>query len=232
MSNYINVVAIVEGKTEQIFIEQILKPYLAEKMIFVSATQVTKPGQKGGDVRFARIRKDLELHLKQRQDTYVTTLVDYYGTKEWPGLDKVAPNWRPDQIAQCINNATKAEVDKSFGQLESNRRFIPFMAMHEFEALLFSDSAVLADDLNIQVQEITKVLAQCGEPEAINNSPQTAPSKRLDDWSRNGKFAKVTNGNAIALKIGIPKMREKCPLFDAWIKEFENIVLRLSQPSR
>jgi Domain of unknown function (DUF4276) len=68
MSNYINVVAIVEGKTEQIFIEQILKPYLAEKMIFMSATQVTKPGQKGGDVRFSRIKKDLELHLKQRQD--------------------------------------------------------------------------------------------------------------------------------------------------------------------
>lgn len=135
MSKYINVVAIVEGKTEQIFIEQILRPYLAEKMIFVSVTQVTKPGQKGGDVRFSRIKKDLELHLKQRQDTYVTTLVDYYGTKEWPGLDKVAANWRPDQIAQCINDATREEVNAFFGQQQSDRRFVPFMAMHEFEAL-------------------------------------------------------------------------------------------------
>jgi Domain of unknown function (DUF4276) len=224
MSNYINVVAIVEGKTEQIFIEQILKPYLAEKMIFVSATQVTKPGQKGGDVRFSRIKKDLELHLKQRQDTWVTTLVDYYGTKEWPGLDKVAPNWRPDQIAQCINDATRAEVNAFCGQQQSDRRFIPFMAMHEFEALLFSDSAILAKALDINEEIVTNVLKQCGEPEAINNSAQTAPSKRLDAWSKNGSFAKTTLGIAIASKIGIVQMRKKCPLFNAWIAEFENIV--------
>jgi hypothetical protein len=62
------------------------------------------------------------------------------------------------------------------------------------------------------------------EPEAINNSAQTAPSKRLDAWSKNGSFAKTTLGIAIASKIGIVQMRKKCPLFNAWIAEFENIV--------
>lgn len=224
MSNYINVVVIVEGKTEQIFIERILTPYLAEKMIFVSATQVTKPGQKGGDVRFSRIKNDLELHLKQRQDTYVTTLVDYYGTKDWPGLDRVEPNWRPEQIAQCINAATKAEVNAFLGPQQSERRFVPFMAMHEFEALLFSDSLVLAAELDIPENKITGILTQCGKPEAINNSPKTAPSKHLNAWSKNGKFAKTTMGIAIASKIGIVKMRGECSLFNAWIAEFEKIV--------
>jgi hypothetical protein len=98
MSNcgaYIEVVAIVEGKTEQIFIEALLAPYLAQKNIFLTATQVSKPGQKGGDVSFERVKKDLELHLKQRSDTYVTILVDYYGTKEWPGMDKVTSRATP-----------------------------------------------------------------------------------------------------------------------------------------
>ncbi|MCT7653700.1 DUF4276 family protein [Oceanimonas sp. NS1] len=42
-------------------------------------------------MRFERVRRDLEAHLKQRPDTYVTTFVDYYGLREWPGLDTVTP---------------------------------------------------------------------------------------------------------------------------------------------
>jgi hypothetical protein len=45
MRNYIEVVAIVEGKTEQIFIEKIVAPYLGHKKIGVRATQISKPGQ-------------------------------------------------------------------------------------------------------------------------------------------------------------------------------------------
>jgi len=224
MSNYIEVLAIVEGKTEQIFIESLLRPYLAEKMIFISATQVSKPGQKGGDVRFDRVKNDLALHLRQRADTYITTFVDYYGTKEWPGLDRVAPNASPEQIASCIHQATKEKVEALFGKQQAERRFIPYMAIHEFEALLFSDSATLAEELDIDEDNVSNVLVECGEPEAINNSPHTAPSKRLDQWSLNGKFAKTTTGIAIAQKIGITKMRKMCPLFNSWISTFETIV--------
>jgi hypothetical protein len=224
MSNHINVVAIVEGKTEQIFVQSILAPYLAQKMIFMTATQVNKPGQKGGDVRFERIKKDLGLHLKQQQDTYITTLVDYYGVKEWPGIDQVASSARPEQIAECINQATKKKVNSLFSTQQSDRRFIPYIAIHEFEALLFSDSTALAMKLKIDESTILNVLSQCLGPEAINNSPQSAPSKRLDRWSKNGKFPKTTTGITIAKSIGIPKMRENCPLFHSWISELEAIV--------
>lgn len=61
MSDYIEVIAIVEGKTEQVFVEQVLKPYLEEKMIFISATQASKPGQKGGDVKFSRVINDIRM---------------------------------------------------------------------------------------------------------------------------------------------------------------------------
>jgi hypothetical protein len=228
MSDFITVIAIVEGKTEEIFINSLLKPYLDQKMVFITATQVTKPGQKGGDVCFERVKKDLENHLKQRVDTYVTTLVDFYGVREWPGIDLVPANASPARIAEIVNDATYTTVVKLFAKQEADRRFIPYMAIHEFEALLFSDSASLATELDIAEEKVTTVLNECGEPEAINNSPVTAPSKRLDGWSRNGKFPKTTTGIAVARSIGIQKMREQCPLFDAWLQRFEAIVGRQS----
>lgn len=224
MSDYIEVMAIVEGKTEQVFVEKVLKPYLAEKMIFIKATQASKPGQKGGDVKFSRVINDIRDHLKQRNDTYVTTLVDYYGIKEWPGLDSLAQNLTPSQIADHLNAETKHQVVTEFANQQAERRFIPYIAVHEFEALLFSDSAILASELGVDEDQIKNVLAECGEPEAINNGKETAPSKRLDNWSPNGKFAKTTAGIAITQQIGITQMREQCPLFNAWLAQFEALV--------
>lgn len=223
MSNYIEVIAIVEGKTEQIFIETILAPYIGTKNIGIRATQVSKPGQKGGDVRFSRVKRDLALHLKQRTDTYVTTFIDYYGTKEWPGLDLVSQQASPAQIADTINNATRTQVVSLFPEQETERRFIPFVAVHEFEALLFSDPGILAGQLGINESKVATVISQFGSPEAINNDPLTAPSKRLDAWSPNGKFLKTTMGVTIAKAIGIKKIRSKCPLFNKWLENFEEI---------
>ncbi len=224
MSDYIEVIAIVEGKTEQVFVESVLAPYLAHKKIYMSATQVSKPGEKGGDVRFVRVQRDLGIHLKQRADTYVTTLIDYYGTKEWPGLDTLGQNLTPAQISEHLNQATQDEVNTLFAEQRAAERFIPFVVLHEFEALLFSDSNILASELNIEEQKVLDVIEACGEPESINNSPQTAPSKRLDNWSPYGKFAKTTAGIAIAQRIGISTMREQCPLFNDWIGNFEALV--------
>lgn len=224
MSDYMEVIAIVEGKTEQVFIESILAPYLLRKQIYITATQISKPGQKGGDVRFVRAQRDIRSHLKQRADTYVTTFIDYYGTKEWPGLDTVQANMTPEQISRHINTETKNAVNALFGGNQSERRFIPYMAMHEFEALLFSDTAILAENLECNEAAIKKVVQLCGEPEAINNSPNTAPSKRLDGWSSSGKIPKTSLGIAIAKEIGIEKMRLQCPQFNHWIASFEAIV--------
>lgn len=228
MDNNINIISLVEGKTEQIFIDKILAPYLAVKNIFISATQFSKPGQKGGDVRFPRVVRDIGKHLKQmkqRSNVYVTTFFDYYGVKEWPGLDKTNNRMRPQEIAEMINNATKEEVLKKFKDCRAEERFIPYVAVHEFEALLFSDPEVLANKLNIDQLEIDEVLTQfLDNPEAINNNRQTAPSKRLNNWSENKKFLKTTTGIAIAEEIGIDVIRTKCHLFNSWLLTFEGII--------
>lgn len=155
MNEYIEVMAIVEGRTEQTFIEQLLAPYLSLKNIFITATHET--------------------------------------------------------------------VNAVYARQQSEVRFIPYMAIHEFEALLFSNTAIVAEALNVDENEITSILHECGEPEAINNSPSTAPSKRLDTLSPHKKFPKTTVGIMIARKIGIQEIREKCPLFNSWLQHLENL---------
>jgi hypothetical protein len=150
-------------------------------------------------------------------------LIDYYGVKEWPGVDNVPPNAKPAQIAQIVNSATKKEIIKLFGETQPEVRFIPYMAIHEFEAYHFSDSGKLAAELGIAVSEVDSVLAECGEPEAINNRRETAPSKRLDHWSKKGEFPKTTMGIAIARGIGVDLIRQKCPVFNAWLQTLEQL---------
>ncbi len=223
MSDYIEIMVLVEGKTEEIFVNDLLRPYMARKKIYLYPTQISKPGQKGGDVRFSRAKKDIRMHLKQRPDTYVTIFIDFYGTKEWPGLDSVRLGATPSEIAQTINEATKTEVVNLFADWRADERFIPYVAVHEFEAMLFSDVDLLSGKLNVNKEQVEQVLTKYGEPEAVNNNPETAPSKWLNAWSINGKFAKTTTGIVIARQIGISKIRERCPLFGNWLTTLESI---------
>ena len=215
------VIAVVEGRTEQVFVERVLAPYLANKNIFMKATQISKPGQKGGDVKFSRAEKDIGRFLKQRPDTYVTQFFDYYGLKEWPNLDCIT-NQSHIEIAQLLNDAAVEQITNNYSDYQAPRRFIPYMAMHEFETLLFSDETILAEALNINVEQIAAIVEECGEPEKINNSRETAPSKRLNQLKPIGKFKKTTEGITIAEQIGVDKMRDRCPLFNEWISQLES----------
>lgn len=222
MSKYIEVVVIVEGSTEKIFINEILTPYMAAKNIFMTPILISKPGQKGGDVRFIRMQNDLALHLKQRSDTYVSIFVDYYGIKnDWPGLDAAQKCSSPKSIADAMNSATREKVISLFADQGALHRFIPFIAVHEFEALLFSDIDELARQLKINKSAVEIILQECKEPENINNSPESAPSKRLERLY--APYKKTTTGITIAKSIGIEKMRTQCPLFNGWLTIFEEL---------
>ena len=93
--------------------------------------------------------------------------------------------------------------------------------MYEIEALYFSDPACLSEKLGIAQQDIDEILTECGEPEKINDHSSRSPSKRLTNLS--SRFKKTSTGIAIASEIGIPKMREACPLFNKWITKLESL---------
>lgn len=222
MSKPVEVVALVEGRTEQIFVKALLSPYLARTKVYITPIILTKPGQNGGDVSFTRAKNDIERHLKQRQETWLTLLVDYYGIKsDWPGHKESKRKIQHELKAKVMNEATRQRVNDLFRTQDSERRFIPYVSMFEFEALLFSDANILARKLNVRPKEVEKILSRCGEPEKINDKSQTAPSKRLEALSN--RFKKTTTGISIAGEIGIDKMRGACPIFNEWITKLENL---------
>ena len=173
-------------------------------------------------MKFLRVRNDIGMHLKQRPDTYLTLFVDYYGINaEWPGVTVAKRKATPAAKAAQVNAATKSKVNELFEGLDSDRRFIPYIAMYEFEALLFSGPEQLAAQLQVPRKSIDKILEQCGEPERINDSQNTAPSKRLEKLT--SRFKKTSTGIAVARAIGLLAIRESCPIFNGWLTEIESL---------
>jgi len=221
MSNIIEVMVLVEGQTEQIFVKNLLSPYITELTKHTIFLIPMQPGKQGGDVRFERYKKDIGIHLKQRPNTYITLMLDYYGIKDWPGLKESRQQAIHSKKAEVINLETRKAVQEHFSEQNRECRFIPYVSMHEIEALYFSDPASIAQVMNVNKTKIESILHECGEPEAINDSSETAPSKRLEKLSES--FVKTITGITIAKTINIPKMRKHCPLFDEWVGKILNL---------
>jgi len=100
-------------------------------------------------------------------------------------------------------------------------RFIPYIEMHEFEALLFSDADILAEKTEIDVSQISEILKEYNNPEEINDDPVKAPSKQLMAL-KNG-YRKVANGKTISEAIGIQTIRRQCAHFNNWLAKFEHL---------
>ncbi len=93
------------------------------------------------------------------------------------------------------------------------RWFIPFVVMHEFEGLLFSDCAALGSAIGRAelAARFEKIRAGFATPEDINDSPRTAPSKQV--LRIFPAYQKVRHGEDAARAMGINRIREQCPVF-------------------
>ena len=88
----VRVLVLVEGQTEERFVNDVLAPFFATKQVFLSpkilTTKVVKSGKdfKGGVSTYAQIEKHLN-NLLGDSNAHVTTLIDYYGLPtDTPGL--------------------------------------------------------------------------------------------------------------------------------------------------
>jgi hypothetical protein len=106
-----------------------------------------------------------------------------------------------------------------------NYRFVPYIQLHEFEGLLFNKIDYFYKEIPnyelIGKDELVKTLIDFPNPEMINNSKETAPSKRLLRIVRN--YNKIVYGNVLAESIGLQNIRNKCPRFNTWITKLTSI---------
>ncbi len=191
----------VEGQTEERFVKKVMVPHLQARGIY--ATLLTL-GRGGGDVSFYRIKKDLD-NLAKSFDK-VTTLYDFYGFRgKESGETKASLE---NRILDCVAPILQPLV-------------IPYVQMYEFEGLLFSSPEAIENNIPQEglADWASGILQQfADDPEKINDSKITAPSKRL---LRQTDYIKTVHGPNIAEEIGLDVLREKCAGFGAWLDTLE-----------
>jgi hypothetical protein len=104
-------------------------------------------------------------------------------------------------------------------------RFIPYVQMHELEALIFADPVKLCEEFPDRAGEVRELIASVSglEPEEINDRPTKAPSKRIIAYIPEYKSRKGSSAANVLTLIGIDKLRTKCAHFAEWLGRLEGL---------
>ena len=221
----------VEGQTEESFVANVLAPHLCDRgfssVVARLIGNARQRGRRGGIKPWPAVRSGIVRHLRQDRESVATTLVDYYGLPRggadaWPGRAKASSSAFASK-AELVQKGLLADVRRKMGTDFNPDRFVPYVAMHEFEAMLFSDCkrfgrGVGRADLAPCFQAIRDSFAT---PEEIDDSPSSAPSKRIEDLMRG--YEKPLMGPLAALEIGLRRIRAECPHFSSWMNRLERL---------
>jgi len=216
-----------EGPTEETFVKSVLAPVLRLSNIFAKPLLIqTSRGHHGGALNLDRTRRAVRNALQHHNDAYVSTMFDLYALDTSFAGVRGSVGMTPSDRAVQIERLLHADIVASVGCRPE--RFIPHIQPHEFESLLFSDIGKLCDaepEWDKHRVALSKVRADAINPEWINDSPHTAPSKRLEILRP--RYRKTTHGPASAIRITLDKIREQCPHFRQW---FERLLQIGAQP--
>lgn len=216
---------ICEGHTEEFFVNRILSDYFSQKGSYLYPSLIGKSGHKGGNFGYERLLTDLRVRLAGDNKSYCTTFFDFYGLPtNFPGKQESKTKNKSADKAACLLEELLKVLRAELGE-EYLYRFIPYVQMYEFEGLLFSDTQALAKNIAQETlaDSFRSIRNQFDTPEEINDSPETAPSKRI--LKLFPEYNKPLDGLLVASEIGLESIRRECPLFDGWLKQIEALKL-------
>ncbi len=129
---------IAEGQTEQTFINNILSPYLMYFGHYWRVSPIlirTSSTGKGGFVDFNHLKYTINSVLRKsnRNDYVVSTMVDFFR------IPRNLPKYQ-ESMAKSTRIEQVSSLEYAMGDFFADRRFIPYIQLHEFEALLFSSN--------------------------------------------------------------------------------------------
>jgi hypothetical protein len=214
------VLILVEGETEEAFVNEVLNPQFKGRQISLISTivqtsyQASKGTFRGGFVTYAKIRKQVQSLLRDTSVALVTTMLDLYGLPaDFPGQKEARALKDPYQRVGLLTKEFQKDVQ--------SRCFVPYLSLHEFEALLLTDREVLEDRFGPLPEKLTRALSLVSSPEEIDEGKTTHPSARLAELSP--RFKKTVDGPLLARKIGITTLKQRCPHFRSWVETLENL---------
>jgi len=215
---------VVEGQTEETFVRDVLAEHLAMHGVYavarcVETSRTRLKTFKGGMSTYARARGDIERWLKQDHSAYFTTMFDLYGLPDdFPNVGKIKSLDDPHTKAQLIENAMAKDI--------GDRRLIPYIQVHEFDALLFcapnvTDAALGAPPVGSRLNALQQIRSSFPSPEHIDDGVTTAPSKRIIQIYSG--YRKQIFGPLIVQRTGLAALRRECVHFHDWISKLEEL---------
>lgn len=217
-----------EGWTEQTFASTVLSPHLANHGVYmqgpilVANSRKRRVTHRGGITNFRAMQDDIVRLLRQdsANDVFFTSMIDLYALPgDFPGFGE-ANRHRADPCRRV------EALEASWADETADRRFIPFIQLHEYEAYLFADVSRLSrfyNDCDAKIEALRRVVHVAGSPELIDDGRQTAPSKRIIEQFPDYEHRKATVGPQAAELIGLETIRCKCPHFAQWLERLEQL---------
>lgn len=212
---------VCEGQTEETFIRDVIAPILAHQQIFLTARLIpTSKNNKGGALTYERVKRFVINSLKE-EHVFITTFFDLYA------LDNGFPDFSESQKQSdvyakvaSLEQAFKADVVKDNSSFTP--RFFPYIQPYEFEGLLFSDIAKLAEIETAWARASNALQAirdGVETPEHINDGYDTKPSARLEKLLYGPGYRKTLHGTLAIQAIGIDKLLAECRHFSQWYSQ-------------
>jgi hypothetical protein len=228
MKNYIRLNVTAEGQTEMEFAKNILSEYFEGFGIIVDSRCVMTSKNKhktyrGDLLDYKKAKRDILNWIAEEKsgDPFFTTMFDLYALpNDFPRYEESLQISDPYQRVEFLENALYEDI--------THRKFIPYLQLHEFEALLLSNPTVLL----LEYPEAEKEVAQLHQiveqhdtnPEKVNTGKKTAPSKRIINLIPAYEGNKTTVGVMLAGIEGIEKQKQRCLHFANWIEKIEKII--------
>ncbi len=226
MKSFIRLNVIAEGQTEEHFVKDTLAGHLSNfnvdtRVRCVLTSKDKYKNYRGGLISYQKAKLDICTWLKSdpNEDARFTTMFDLYALPDdFPGNAESRKANDPYIRVSIIEKAMKEDID--------DRRFIPYIQLHEFETFLF----VSPDMLKVEYFNHEKSIARLNKirsefdnnAELINDGDKTAPSKRIIQLIPEYSGSKVNVGAAVAGMIGIDTLRTNCRHFNDWLKTLES----------
>ena len=226
MKKFIRLNVTAEGQSEERFVKDTLSNHLGTFNISTDVRCVLTSkdrfkSYRGGLLSYNKAKKDIQTWIKEdnNKDVFFTTMFDLYA------LPKDFPRYNESlQIRDPYKRITFLE--KSFNEDINNYKFIPYLQLHEFEALLFTNIKMLElEYFNHEkpINSLAQLIDNIGNPELIDDGPNTAPSKRIIKLIPEYEYDKVSVGSTIVNLIGIKDLLSCCHHFNSWIKKLESL---------
>ncbi|MHB1461098.1 MAG: DUF4276 family protein [Armatimonadota bacterium] len=219
---------VAEGRTEQEFVRTTLANHLGQYGISTVARCALTSSQSsrkytGGVSSYGKLRNDIIKWLKEDSghDARFTTMVDLYALPtDFPQYEISRTIADPYMRVSMLENAMASDIGEP--------RFIPYIQLHEFEALLFVDPMKLCDEYfdDEYVQKARELVDQKAKlpsrnPELIDGGNTTAPSKRIIQCIPPYQYNKAISGPRVAAAIGLQALRAACSHFNEWLNKLE-----------